>query len=175
MQKFFFKNVRFYTLYKTDIPMHKTQTLNDFIFKHCSQSMDHALSAERYPSWKRSCSELKDIDFIHLGLLRCISQVDSGRHFLQTAEEVYGERVPHSTYFKSLKSPRRTSMLEAIELQSYERHCATLSSQGIDYLTSFPELNEYTVLAADGHFIDHACHTEKARMAKPTQRVLSIV
>jgi len=146
--------------------MHKTQTLNDSIFKHCSQSMDNALSAERYPLWKRLCPELKDIDFIHLGLLRCISQVDSGRHFLQTAEEVYGERVPHSTYFKSLNSPRRSSMLEAVELQSYERHCATLSSHGIDYLTSFPELNEYTVLAADGHFIDHACHTEKGKNGK---------
>ena len=41
--------------------MHKTQTLNDFIFKHCSQSMDNALSAERYPLWKRLCPELKDI------------------------------------------------------------------------------------------------------------------
>jgi hypothetical protein len=146
--------------------MHKTQTLNDFIFKHCSQSMDNALSAERYPLWKRLCPELKDINFIHLGLLRCISQVDSGRHFLQTAEEVYGERVPHSTYFKSLNSPRRSSMLEAVELQSYERHCATLSSHGIDYLTSFPEICEYTVLAADGHFIDHACHTEKGKNGK---------
>jgi hypothetical protein len=109
---------------------------------------------------------LKDIDFIHLGLLRCISQVDSGRHFLQTAEEVYSERVAHSTYFKSLKSPRRMSMLEAVELQSYERHCATLSSHDIDYLASFPELNEYTVLAADGHFIDHACHTKKGKNGK---------
>ena len=139
--------------------MYETQTLNDSIFEHCNQSMNNTLSAERYPSWKRSCPELKDIDFIHLGLLRCISQVDSGRHFLQTAEEVYGEQVPHSTYFKSLKSPRRTSMLEAIELQSYECHCVTLSSQGIDYLASFPELNEYIVLAADGHFIDHAANT----------------
>lgn len=146
--------------------MHKTQTLNDFIFEHCNQSMDNARSAERYPLWKRSCPELKDIDFIYLGLLRCISQVDSGRHFLQTAEEVYGEQVPHSTYFKSLKSTRRLNMLEAVELQSYGHHCATLSSQGIDYLASFPELNEYTVLAADGHFIDHACHTEKGKNGK---------
>jgi len=45
--------------------MHKTQTLNDFIFKHCSQSMDNALSAERYPLWKRLCPELKDIDFMY--------------------------------------------------------------------------------------------------------------
>ena len=146
--------------------MHKAQTLNDSIYKHCNQSMDNALSAERYPLWKRLCPELKDVDFIHLGLLRCIGQVDSGRHFLQTAGEVYGEQVPHSTYFKSLKSPRRTSMLEAVELQSYDRHCARLSSHGIDYLASFPDVSEYTVLAADGHFIDHACHTEKGKNGK---------
>ena len=116
--------------------------------------------------WKRLCPELQGIDFIHLGLLRCISQVDSGRHFLQTAEEVYGEQVSHSTYFKSIKSSRRTRMLVAVELQRYERHCATLSSHGTDYLTSFPEISEYTVMAADGHFIDHACHTEKGKNGK---------
>ncbi|WP_221894343.1 hypothetical protein [Bathymodiolus japonicus methanotrophic gill symbiont] len=31
------------------------------------------------------------IDFIRLGLLRCISVVDSGRHFLQTNEQIYGQ------------------------------------------------------------------------------------
>jgi len=52
-------------------------------------------------------------------------------------------------------------MLEAIETQSYWLHCATLASQGIDYLSQFPELDDYTVEAADGHFIEHACHTPK--------------
>jgi len=112
--------------------MCKTRTLNRFIFEHCNQSIDNALSTERYPSWKRSCSELKDVDFIHLGLLRCLSQVDSGRHFLQTAEAVYGEQVSLSTYFNSLKSSRRLSMLEVVERQSYEHHCTVLLSRGID-------------------------------------------
>ncbi|WP_221896632.1 hypothetical protein [Bathymodiolus japonicus methanotrophic gill symbiont] len=96
-----------------------------------------------------------------IGLLRCISVVDSGCHFLQTNEQIYGQLLPHSTYFKSLKSHRRTSMLEAFEQQSYHLHAETLLSQGIDYLKAFPELDEYTIEAADGHFIDHACHTEK--------------
>ncbi len=91
---------------------------------------------------------------------------DSGRHFLQTAEEIHDEQCPLSTYFKSLKSPRRVSMLEAVEQQSYDLYSETLSSHGIDYLKSFPELNDYTVLAADGHFIDHACHTEKGSNGK---------
>ena len=141
--------------------MLKEQTLSEHILQYCNESMERALLAERHPLWVRSCPELNDIDFIQLGLLRCISAVDSGRHFLQTNEEIHGQALPHSTYFKSLKSNRRTSMLEAFERQSYQLHCETLSSQGIDYLKLFPELDEYTVEAADGHFIDHACHTER--------------
>jgi len=128
--------------------------------------MENALSAERHPAWKRSCPELNDADFIRLGILRCISTVDSGRHFLQTAEEIHDEQHAVSTYFKSLKSARRVSMLEAVEQQSIDLYSKTLSSHGIDYLKSFPELNDYTVLAADGHFIDHACHTEKGSNGK---------
>ena len=146
--------------------MYESQTLNAFIFDHCNKSMDNAVSAERYPLWKRACPGLNDIGFIRLGMLRCISLVDSGRHFLQAAEEVHEEQCPLSTYFKSLKSPRRVRMLEAVEQQSYDIYSETLSSHGIDYLKSFPELNDYTVLAADGHFIDHACHTEKGRNGK---------
>jgi len=141
--------------------MNETTTLNDHIIEHCNKSMEVALSAERYPLWKRSCPEMNDIDFTNFGLLRCISAVDSGRHFLQSAEEIYGESLPLSTYFNALKSPRRMRMLEALEKQSYALHCTVLASQGVNYLKQFPELDEYTVEAADGHFIDHACHTEK--------------
>ncbi|WP_221895476.1 hypothetical protein [Bathymodiolus japonicus methanotrophic gill symbiont] len=146
--------------------MLKELPLSEHIHQHCNESMERALLAERHPLWARSCPELKDIDFIRLGLLRCISVVDSGRHFLQTNEQIYGQRLPHSTYFKSLKSHRRTSMLEAFEQQSYHLHAETLLSQGIDYLKAFPELDEYTIEAADGHFIDHACHTEKNSKGK---------
>ena len=141
--------------------MLKDLTLSEHIHHHYNESMELALLTERHPLWARTCPELNDIDFIRLGLLRCISAVDSGRHFLQTNEGIYGQSLPHSTYFKSLKSHRRTSMLEAFERQSYQLHSERLLSQGIDYLKAFPELDEYTVEAADGHFIDHASHTEK--------------
>lgn len=141
-------------------------SLNDYLLTHCNESMEKALAAERHPVWQRSCPEMNDIDFIRLGLLRCISSVDSGRHFIQTTEELHDELLPHSTYFKALKSSRRASMLEAIERQSYKTHCKHLASSGIDYLKSFPELDEYTVEAADGHFIDHACHTPKGNNGK---------
>jgi len=146
--------------------MNKNITLNNHIISHCHQSMEIALSAERHPLWARSCPEMSDIDFLRFGLLRCIGHVDSGRHFLQTTDNIYDVELPLSTYFNSLKSPRRTSMLEALEKQSYILHCGTLASHGIDYLQQFPELDQYTVEAADGHFIDHACHTEKGANGK---------
>jgi hypothetical protein len=146
--------------------MNKIISLNDHIITHCNESMQKALSAERYPSWTRACPEMSDIDFTRFGLMRCISTVNSGRHFLQTADNVHGEQLPLSTYFNSLKSPRRREMLEALEEQSYQRHANTLDECEIDYLKQFPELKQYTVEAADGHFIDHACHTKKGQNGK---------
>ena len=119
------------------------------------------MSAERHPLWQRLCPELSDTDFVRLGVLRVISVVDSGRHFLQNNKDFYSDFIAHSTYFKSLKSTRRTEMLEAVEIQSYALQCEQLASQDIDYLKQFPELNDYRVEAADGHFIDHAYHTQK--------------
>lgn len=146
--------------------MNEIISLNDHIIAHCNESMEKALCAERHPLWTRACPQMNDIDFIRFGLMRCISTVNSGRHFLQTADNVYDEQLPLSTYFNSLKSPRRRQMLEALEEQSYQLHSKTLEESGIDYLKQFPELELYTVEAADGHFIDHACHTKKGENGK---------
>ncbi|MFT5635965.1 MAG: hypothetical protein ACI89T_001420, partial [Cognaticolwellia sp.] len=149
--------------------MNKIISLNEHIITQCNESMQKALSAERHPSWTRTCPQMSDIDFTRCGLMRCISTVNSGRHFLQTADNVHGEQLPLSTYFNSLnslKSPRRRKMLEALEEQSYQRHTNTLDECEIDYLKQFPELKQYTVEAADGHFIDHACNTKKGQNGK---------
>ena len=63
--------------------MNQHLKLYEYIVRHCNESMEQALAAERYPLWKRNCPEMGDVDFIHFGLLRCIDTVDSGRHFLQ--------------------------------------------------------------------------------------------
>ena len=56
--------------------------LSDHIAEHCHQAINNARAAEHHPLWLRSCPELTDIDFIRLGLLLCISTVDSGRQYL---------------------------------------------------------------------------------------------
>jgi len=52
--------------------MKQNISLMDYIVEHCSKSMNRAVSAERFPLWKRSCPEFSDLDFTYLGLLRCI-------------------------------------------------------------------------------------------------------
>lgn len=146
--------------------MNVNMSLNDHIIAHCNRSMENALSAERHPLWARSCPEMSDIDFVRFGLLRGIENNSSGHHFLQTRDNVHDEQLPVSTYFNTLKSARRMHMLEALEQQSYKLNCQMLASHEINYLKQFPELDQYTVEAADGHFIDHACHTEKGTNEK---------
>ena len=141
-------------------------TLSDSIVQHINDSMVLALAAERYPLWKYACPKLTDIDFIRLGLHRTISAVDSGRHFLKVTDDIHNEIIPLTTYFKSLASHRRANMLKAAEQQSYHLLSKILQERGIDYLQSYPELNEYRVEAADGHFIEHACHTPKNKKGK---------
>jgi len=146
--------------------VNKMLTIEEYITDHCNVSMEKAIAAERFPLWKRSCDTIDDVTFSRHGLLRCISPVHSGRHYLQVSDEIYDEEICHSSYFNALKSARRMKMVKAMENQSYQLQAEMLSSLGINYLKQFPELDEYRVEAADGHFIQHACHTKKNSKGK---------
>jgi len=146
--------------------MDQNMTLDEYITSHCFDSFEKALSAERYPIWKHACPEISDVNFIRLGMFRCMGAGNSGLHFLQSTNTVHNELYASSTYFNALSSGRRTKMLKAVEKESLKIYSAQLAQYGIDYLQQFPELAEYTVEAADGHFIDHACHTPKSDNGK---------
>lgn len=142
--------------------MNNDSSFIEYMSDHLTQSTEKALDHDRYVFVESPCPKLSDVDFARLGVMRCLSPVNSGRNFLQNIEEIHGEVCPHSTYFNALKSPRRMEMITALEKQSYALHCEQLSTQGVDYLALYPELDGYTVEAADGHFMDHACHTPKS-------------
>ena len=141
--------------------MTELMTMKDYLTDHCNLSMEKALAAERFPLWKRSCEAIDDVTFLRHGILRCISPAHSGRHYLQITDEIIDETICHSSYFNALKSRRRMNMIKATQKQSYQLQNKALSSLGINYLKQFPELDEYIVEAADGHFIQHAYHTKK--------------
>ena len=137
-------------------------TVKDHIKSHCAQSIQAALDATQYTTWERDCSTVTDLDFVSAGLFRCLTVADSGRHFLQTSAEL-GLSLSHSNYYMNLKSRRRRDMMIAVEQQSYKIVCKKLENLNVDYLKQFSEFDDYIVEAADGHFIDHACHTQASR------------
>jgi len=141
--------------------MENNISVEDHITEHLKQSLNQAVAADRYAAWDMECPEFKNLDFMHAGVIRATNRIDSGRHFIQFSDEVLDSSVVHSTYFKALKSTRRRDMLKAVERQSYHIHSEQLNSFGVDYLSEYEELDGYTVEAADGHFIDHAYHTDK--------------
>ncbi len=146
--------------------MNQDITMYDYIVQHCTESMNNALAAVRYTTWERNCPEFTDIEFVSKGVLRCISPVDSGRHFIQNIQEQDKLSFPHSTYFTALHSTRRREMLRAVATESYRIVCNLAEESEIDYLSHFPELDTYDIEAADGHFITHACHTPRNKKDK---------
>lgn len=141
--------------------MDQNISMNDYIVQHCTESMNNALASVRYTTWERQCPEFSDIEFMSTGVLRCITPVDSGRHFIQNMQEQYKSSFPHSTYFTALHSIRRKEMLKAVASESYRIVCSLADESEINYLNQFQELDTYDIEAADGHFITHACHTPK--------------
>jgi len=141
-------------------------SMQEYIEQHCTESMYNALAAVKYTTWERKCPDFPDVEFMSKGLLRCITPVDSGRHFIQNIQEQSKSKLPHSTYFTALHSVRRREMLKAVASESYKIVCSLADESEIDYLKHFSELADYDIEAADGHFITHACHTPKNTKGK---------
>lgn len=98
---------------------------------------------------------LDDFRFIRLGVCRVLSQSASGRDFIQQAREIYKEDLARSSFFDSLHSERRRTLLGQLNTQLVRR-----TSRGLeDLLSGFPELREVPVFAVDGHHIEHAVHS----------------
>lgn len=126
-----------------------------------NQSLQELLSSQIEQCTRhhtRTCHGLPDITFIFACLKRVISQNQSGRDFLQFLHDVEDQNVPRSTFFEALKSQRR---LHAVSEMSHLYHKLLsnhLTAKGIDHLAEFPELANYEVFSADGHFIEHPSH-----------------
>lgn len=109
----------------------------------------------------RECPVLSDRDFVLINLTRVIQEQRSGRDFLQKQEETSDLSCDLHTYFEALHSERRLSMLQefAAAFQVMAQRVAV--AEGVDYLSDFPELNDRQVIAADGHYHEHACHADR--------------
>jgi len=106
----------------------------------------------------RACQTTSDSEWLETGILRVLSEVDSGRHFLQKLFYL-GKVICVGTFFTTLRSARRLSHLK--ETLSSLLDLMLEKRQDADPLREFEELKSFQVFAADGHYHAHACHDPK--------------
>jgi hypothetical protein len=114
-----------------------------------------------YCRHQRATAGLSDEQFVRSGLERVLGHCDSGRDFLQAAQD-RGEALARTTWFDALHSPRRAALVAEVATRSYEVFDRFLRPR--DWLGAFPELAGRAVWAVDGHHLAHAAHA--ARDAK---------
>ena len=106
----------------------------------------------------RTCHGLPDITFILACLKRVINQNQSGRDFLQFLHDVEDQKIPRATFFDALKSQRRLHSVSEMSHLYHDLLSNLMTSRSINNLAAFPEIANYEVFSADGHFIDHSSH-----------------
>lgn len=111
-----------------------------------------------YCRHRRDTPELSDEQFVRGGLLRVLGHYDSGRDFLQAAQD-RGETLARATWFDALHSSRRAAVVAEVATRSYEVFDRFLRPR--DWLGAFPELAGRAVWAVDGHHLAHACHAAR--------------
>ena len=107
-----------------------------------------------------SCSAISDIDFVKLGVLRCLSYAQTGQGFLQDHGNVF-QIIDPSHFFKMLKSERRLENTSSIN----ELLRRTMKSEIADPFAQYNELKNFDIYAADGHY-----HHAAAFDPKPTSK-----
>ena len=98
----------------------------------------------------RACESYDDDTFLRLGAARVLSDLRTGRGFLQQFVAALAEGPKRSNFFEALKSERRLSLVEEVSAKV----AATVPDRG-----AFPaELSSYQVYAGDGHWHAAASH-----------------
>ncbi len=97
----------------------------------------------------RSCPKLEDEAWVKVGILRTLSEVNSGRGFLEKLMLDGVDYLSCSHYFESLKSERR--LLHVQELNKQLINSINTNIEARDPFKGFPELAGFDLYAGDGH------------------------
>lgn len=110
---------------------------------------------------QRSCPDLSDLEFIQMGVKRCTSSSKSGNGFLEDYRKSDGSKLRVSNFFESLKSRRRLSNLSSINSNIQK----AMQAQLTDELLRISELNNWCLMAGDGHYQKAAIFDKKNKAA----------
>lgn len=132
----------------------KEQTVAELIREKLRRAMERTRRS-------RACESLPDEDFLFGGVERVLGPYDSGRDWLQRKRDQGHGRLARATAFDAINSPRREAMTREVAAALQRALAAELAANGVDHLAMFPELKDWTVLACDGHAVEHACHAAR--------------
>lgn len=119
---------------------------------------------EVYGNSKRqyNCKTITDLDFLEMGILRCLSESTTGRDFIQRHGDHDRLDVNVDHFFKSLKSDRRIENAESVN----SKLSPIVRERVSDPYASIPELDAFAIYAGDGHYHKGAVHDAKQTSAK---------
>jgi hypothetical protein len=121
-------------------------------------------SARRY-----NCTEISDVHYCQLGVLRCLSTATTGQQFLQHHADENVADIEPGHFFKALKSPRRLQNITSLNdllAQPMRRRVA-------DPYAQCPELKDWDLYAVDGHYQHAACFDSKSKDSKGNTRAIA--
>ena len=131
--------------------MLKDQTVAQVIREQLKRGLDRTRHT-------RACESFPDEEFLFAGVERVLGAYDSGRDWLQRRQDQGRGSVARATAFDALNSPRREAMARDVAAALQRDFVHQFAADGVDRLAAFPELKDWTVLACDGHAVEHACH-----------------
>lgn len=108
------------------------------------------------------CTEISDIHYCQLGVLRCLSSSTTGQEFLQFHADQGQADIAPSHFFKALKSPRRLGNITSLNNLLAE----PMKRRIADPYAQCEELDGWDIYAVDGHYHKAACFDPKTENAK---------
>jgi len=130
-------------------------TVNEVFFQPLEQAIARASSL-----WP--CPEFPDDEWIRMGVQRVLEASESGRGFLQEHGLRFQNSPLYTTYFASLRSPRRCDLAREVNWALI----TAVEARVCDRLVDIPELAKYECFAADGHWHKAATHDPRHEGSK---------
>lgn len=124
-----------------------------------------------YPQSSRPyrCTEISDIHYCQLGVLRCLSSSTTGQEFLQLHADHGIANIDPSHFFKALQSPRRLANITSLN----DLLAAPMKLRIPDPYTQCEQLNGWDLYAVDGHYHHAACFDKKSENSKGELRAVA--
>jgi hypothetical protein len=124
-----------------------------------------------YPQSSRQyrCTDISDIHYCQLGVLRCLSSSTTGQEFLQFHADQGIANIEPSHFFKALKSPRRLANITSLN----ELLAGPMEQHIPDPYAQCEQLDDWDLYAVDGHYHHAACFDKKHEDSKGELRAIA--